>query len=243
MLLKALITTLLQDAELERVRAEVEERRSQRSINASSSERSLSKGSIRSPVTAHSRPYNSTPPRPLSRAATASPSPRLNYNDPAPPASSSSTFNPSTHGRERRKEPEQERASSPTSLPQIRGERLERLFHSAPAHNKDTCRACHRKKRARSSAIDPLNDAAAATINALDSSIQYARNTGRSGGSRTGASTRKPGRRDSSDDEVKFSEGDERFIREIALRRGLPPQTVLARVLRELEDDFTHYKS
>ena len=25
-------------------------------------------------------------------------------------------------------------------------------------------------------------------------------------------------------------------------RDGLPPQTVLARVLRELEDDFTHYK-
>jgi len=26
-------------------------------------------------------------------------------------------------------------------------------------------------------------------------------------------------------------------------REGLPPQTVLARVLRELEEDFTHYKS
>jgi hypothetical protein len=25
-------------------------------------------------------------------------------------------------------------------------------------------------------------------------------------------------------------------------REGLPPQTVLARVLRELEEDFTHYK-
>lgn len=30
--------------------------------------------------------------------------------------------------------------------------------------------------------------------------------------------------------------------RKEAGHEGLPPQTVLARVLRELEDDFTHYK-
>jgi hypothetical protein len=61
-----------------------------------------------------------------------------------------------------------------------------------------------------------------------------------------GTSTRNAGRRDvkdASDDEVRFLDGDERFIREIATRRGLPPQTVLARVIRELEDDFSHYKS
>jgi hypothetical protein len=30
--------------------------------------------------------------------------------------------------------------------------------------------------------------------------------------------------------------------RQQAQREGLPPQTVVARVIRELEDDFTHYK-
>jgi hypothetical protein len=45
------------------------------------------------------------------------------------------------------------------------------------------------------------------------------------------------------DGDIKFCEGDERRIAEIAAQSGVPPQTILARVLRELEDDFTHYKS
>lgn len=35
---------------------------------------------------------------------------------------------------------------------------------------------------------------------------------------------------------------DASYFRKVGSRAGLPPQTVAMRVIRELEDDFTHYK-
>jgi len=43
-------------------------------------------------------------------------------------------------------------------------------------------------------------------------------------------------------DYVQFSKDPGRW-RQAGRREGLPPQTVVVRVIRELEDDFTHYKS
>jgi hypothetical protein len=40
----------------------------------------------------------------------------------------------------------------------------------------------------------------------------------------------------------KRREPDDVNYETIARKAGLPPQTVVARVIRELEDDFTHYK-
>lgn len=96
-------------------------------------------------------------------------------------------------------------------FPQIRGERLERLFSSVPEHNEQTCRACHGKTQNGRARWD------------LDWLLKRA-----------------AGRRASTpptQDNVRTSAGG--YVQ----REGLPPQTVLTRVLRELEDDFAHYKS
>jgi hypothetical protein len=118
---------------------------------------------------------------------------------------------------------ERERIPSSTALPQIRGERLERLFRAAPEHDEKTCSVCHRRKRSASSSY-PIND-----------EPRWLPKPGSS------ANPIREGKRVHSGEAFHF--GDEKYISDIAARRGLPPQTVLARVLRELEDDFTHYKS
>ncbi|EJC97962.1 uncharacterized protein FOMMEDRAFT_143465 [Fomitiporia mediterranea MF3/22] len=105
-----------------------------------------------------------------------------------------------------------------TPFPQIRGERLERLFFSAPEHNEKTCRVCHRHRRPGAS----------------DDELDF-------------PSWLPPRKRCRTGDE------DGRHHYEIDGLAGvsrhapfsedrLPPQTVLVRVLGELEDDFTHYK-
>ena len=120
-----------------------------------------------------------------------------------------------------------EQGSPSAPFPQIRGGHLEKLFFSAPEHNAKTCTACHRPGRGAESESWP------------------ARKHGRKSKAHV----------DDTEDEG-FVEGPEhadakgkhrehidptRWKRESG-NEGLPPQTVLARVLRELEDDFTHYK-
>jgi len=98
-------------------------------------------------------------------------------------------------------------------FPQIRGERLERLFSSAPEHNEQTCRACHGK--------------------AQHGRTRWERDL-------DWLQKRAAGRRactPPTQDSVRAGAGG--YVQ----REGLPPQTVLVRVLRELEDDFAHYKS
>ncbi|KAH9912695.1 uncharacterized protein BXZ73DRAFT_56039 [Epithele typhae] len=108
------------------------------------------------------------------------------------------------------------------AFPQIRGERLERLFFSAPAHDAETCTVCHRRRRRRPADV----------ANAESWLRDHAER-----------------RADEDEDEDEgFVEGDDDRQRERkaytakTARDRVPPQTVLARVLRELEDDFTHYK-
>ncbi|KAG8835154.1 hypothetical protein FRC17_005012 [Serendipita sp. 399] len=225
----------LEAVELERVRAEMEERRSQRSMNASGSgsdasgsrymirlqSRSLMKdqqGRVSSPVPTTTKRVQNTPPRPLT--------PESNVSSPRLP-----TERPQREQREERREQPREGAGSPVALPQIRGERLERLFHAAPAHNEKTCTVCHRRKRSTSSGR------------------RYASHSARSHRKRQSAQEQMDVHGDEQgldadmQEVAPFLDGDEQYISEIAARRGIPPQTVLARVLRELEDDFTHYKS
>lgn len=149
------------------------------------------------------------PPRPDSRAEPGQMTPPHQDQEPIP---SRDCRVPRTVSRDRHHDQQaHERTPSPTNLPQIRGERLERLFRATPEHDEQKCGVCHRKKKR----------------------------------SRQPSSS-KPARLPKGEDpekEAAWTFGDEKYISGVAARRGLPPQTVLARVLRELEDDFTHYKA
>ncbi|KAL5501627.1 hypothetical protein ACEPAH_8887 [Sanghuangporus vaninii] len=113
-------------------------------------------------------------------------------------------------------------AASP--FPQIRGERLERLFFSAPAHNEKTCRVCHRHLRPGT----------------IEDEFDFP----------SWLPPRKRVKIDQGDDRVRHVMYDDKSEDEYQTQKNrapfsedrLPPQTVLARVLRELEDDFTHFK-
>ncbi|TRM61107.1 hypothetical protein BD626DRAFT_502750 [Schizophyllum amplum] len=120
-------------------------------------------------------------------------------------------------------------------FPQIRGARLERLFFSAPDHNQRTCTVCDRRRRSQG----PHD-------HDHDHEPQHA------------ADEEEDHQAEASSDDEGFAEGSEEagpsagddldrqrqafdWAKE-GKKKGLPPQTVLARVIRELEDDFTHYK-
>lgn len=119
-----------------------------------------------------------------------------------------------------------EEASAP--FPQIRGETLERLFFSAPEHNAHTCNVCQRRRR-----HEEKDHQAPAWL----------------------PSRFAPESKQHDDEDEGFEEGSDNHHRGVSAKGkrrkyapfvdkqgNLPPQTVLARVLRELEDDFTHYK-
>lgn len=126
-------------------------------------------------------------------------------------------------------------------FPKIRGQRLERMFFAAPEHDAKACSTCNRRRR--ESDEHPVSHA-----------WRHRRAAARS--------------RHGSDEDEGFAEGSEnlnphhqhhhgqpargkrreRSIQDInqvpavARQEGLPPQTIVARIIRELEDDFTHYK-
>lgn len=113
-------------------------------------------------------------------------------------------------------------------FPQIRGSRMERLFFSAPEHNARTCAVCHRRKRDGEmqrrvfKREEQDRDGDAETVKTyLHNQARRRKDNG------------ERGRRDGSEGEDADVEDDDR----------LPPQTVLGRVVRELEDDFSHYKA
>lgn len=106
-----------------------------------------------------------------------------------------------------------------TPFPQIRGSKLEQLFFSAPEHNAKTCRVCHRRSRPGEMEDELdfpswLPPRKRTKLSADDGQCHYKEN------------------KDQADVTFKAPFAEDR----------LPPQTVLVRVLRELEDDFTHYK-
>jgi hypothetical protein len=224
----------VEDSELERISVELEERRSERSRSSSRLGSSVSSnGSHRAPSVASSvgsarNPLMATAPperavtvddlRQRRRQASRSSVPLV--QDSRPPAPTPA------HARERYHACE-------LPFPQIRGARLERMFFSAPEHNTKTCTVCNRRRH-HEAAPRPLWYPASKGHNVTVA--------------------------DANDDDEGFEEGSViedgegrkarqgaavnlDFLNGGAARNGhLPPQTVLVRVLRELEDDFTHYK-
>ncbi|KAG2034860.1 hypothetical protein BDR03DRAFT_963866 [Suillus americanus] len=112
-------------------------------------------------------------------------------------------------------------------FPRIRSGRLENLFFSAPKHNSGTCTRCnHRSARtgnhANTKATRP-SQGQAPPLNDQGPNAQVKTNP-----LEPRANAFEP---DGIDSYEAIFQGDK-----------LPPQTVLARVLRELEEEFTHHK-
>ena len=127
-----------------------------------------------------------------------------------------------------------------TPFPQIRGEHLERLFFSAPEHNAKTCTVCYRRRHRTGSSFwsyPRKND------HARNANVEPEEDEGFGEGSDEAADVERAPRdsKGKQRDYVIFSK-DPGYWRQAGRKEGLPPQTVVARVIRELEDDFTHYK-
>lgn len=216
----------IDDEELNRISFELEERRSDRSGSSlSRSQKDISGSSEhlrRGQRVPSPSPDARLPPVPIDIPRVQSPQSMSRSAAPAPgPAHTSRRF---SHGRSQA--PAQYNLSTP--FPQIRGSHLEKLFFSAPEHNAKTCTVCHRRtRRPESPSWIPRRD------RDMRARVE-----------------------DDADDDEGFVEGpDTRNVKGKQRERPafsqhrrdgnsnkLPPQTVLARVLRELEDDFTHYK-
>ena len=237
------------DEELERISVELSERRSERSRASSvagstkSLPRSLTYATDR-PTSPFLRGSAQSAPPDLARSERNSspeldpriPDPRLRVNRPAAPIPSGTSARAPVDERDphrdRREDKEQvqdhaaleELEGSP--FPQIRGERLERLFFSTPDHNANSCNVCNRRKRNPKAKADGKRPSWLLSRFATDM---------RSRMPDVGV-----------DCDEGFAEGMEEEItareRKWQERDRDPPQTVLARVVRELEDDFTHYK-
>lgn len=106
--------------------------------------------------------------------------------------------------------------SSEAPFPKIRGARLERLFFSAE-HNAKTCSMCNRRARRPGGA--PAEEGGRPLSPSWLPSRMGKRAT------------------DVDDEDEGFVEGDE-----VDGRRRVAPQTVLANVIKEMEEDFGHYK-
>ncbi|KAF8158574.1 hypothetical protein B0H34DRAFT_464811 [Crassisporium funariophilum] len=131
-----------------------------------------------------------------------------------------------------------------TPFPQIRGEQLERLFFSAPEHNARTCTVCYRRRH-RTGAASPSWSHPKRTENVRNHNEEddEEEDEGFGEGSEEAADTDRAARdKGKQRGYVTFSK-DPGHWRQVGRQEGLPPQTVVARVIRELEDDFTHYKS
>lgn len=264
---------LLDMEDLERISAEVEERRSDASlVSLARSRRS------RSPSPVRTSSPSPTPTRSQRRAAVVeeeeeeeegteravSPAStsyrhqqRLGHQQQQQeqqrqkPSSSSSRPSAPTPGQaarhSRRSHPPQPEELE-TPFPQIRGERLERLFFSAPEHNAKTCTVCYRRRhRDRPSSPSWVKHRQHRHPQAEEEEEEEEEeDEGFAEGSDDVPVPPefKGKQRDvgAGQGHVTFSENPA-YWRQAGQKEGLPPQTVVMRVIRELEDDFTHYKS
>jgi hypothetical protein len=224
----------VEDSELERISAELEERRSERSRSSSRLGSSVSSnGSHRAPSVASSvgSARNSLIAAPIERAVTldtlrqrrrqaSRSSGPITTQDHGPPAPTPA------HGRDRHHAGE-------FPFPQIRGAQLERMFFSAPEHNSKTCTVCNRRRyqEAPPRALwYPASKGHNVTVaDASDGDEGFGEGSVKEDGE---------GRKSSQGAAAVNLD----FLNRESRDGHLPPQTVLVRVLRELEDDFTHYK-
>ncbi|KAI9465634.1 hypothetical protein BJY52DRAFT_1245223 [Lactarius psammicola] len=206
--------------EVERISVELEERRSERSRSSSRLGSSLSSnGSHRASSVASSigsARSSRIPESPAERAATPDVirQQRRRVSSPPPAVQGSRPCAPTPAHAARERHTAEE-----TPFPQIRGARLERMFFSAPEHNAKTCTAAQRP-------------------------LWYPASKGRK------VTVADAGEEDEGFEEGSIADGERAqgatmnldFLDKAPRSDNLPPQTVLVRVLRELEDDFTHYK-
>jgi hypothetical protein len=230
---------LVDKEELDHIAAEVEERRSNRSSSSigSQSQRTLSP-SVRKDRQAtvedeeeHERlPQTSDIPHyPQSRPQTTLQPEPSSFGAPA------AGHAPRQAGPARFQERLQDEPETP--FPQIRGEHLERLFFSAPEHNAKTCTVCYRRRHRTGSPPWSYPKKSIPARNAAEEDEGFGE------GSDEAVDMDRPVRdnKGKQRDHVIFSK-DPGHWRQAGRKEGLPPQTVVARVIRELEDDFTHYK-
>ncbi|KAF4569937.1 hypothetical protein EYR40_008916 [Pleurotus pulmonarius] len=264
-------TPFITNEVLQQISMEIDERRSERSrMSVSSSHDSPSQGSLRKSISErhsqiHSGIHSHPPsPSPMGRSGSMLLGVDEDESEPDEPASPPRIRNPdilearrSTPMPNPRTSTQSSRPAAPTPahairsrlpaaaeetpFPQIRGEHMERLFFSAPAHNAKTCTMCRREGRRTNGHVHEQRSPS--PLWSIRPSVRERR-------------------MDESDEDEGFEEGEEEEPR----RRGnappahsqpsapprqrpetsrepLPPQTTLTQVIRELEDDFTHYKS
>jgi hypothetical protein len=127
-----------------------------------------------------------------------------------------------------------------TPFPQIRGKHLERLFFIAPEHDSKTCTVCHRKRKA--GGTTPISQTLKRQVveqrHVAFAEEPLGEDEGFVEGSEDGVESG-PGPKNRS----KGKQREHAETVEDATRDRPPPQIVLVRVVKELEDDFTHYKA
>jgi hypothetical protein len=137
-----------------------------------------------------------------------------------------------------------------TPFPQIRGDRLEQLFFSVREHNSKTCTICRQgRHQGLSSALrqwpswlsnSPKSDhGASGTGDADEGFVEGSEDDGCGYNIPILASSVKANGKQADLSELTNGIRHRKANDE---RKRLPPQAVLRRILRELEDDFTHYK-
>ncbi|KAJ7857636.1 hypothetical protein B0H14DRAFT_3108118 [Mycena olivaceomarginata] len=173
------------------------------------------------------------PPTPTARAGPSQP--RKPSQHPPPP--------PSPDAIPRARPP------PPGHYNRLREDALEQLFFSAPEHNARTCTVCCRRRgpetRVRGrDAAEWLPSSMERDFRARMRKAAGESEVDEDEGSVEGAAKEEAAARELKREGKRREPGDGDVNYEAAARKaGLPPQTVVARVIRELEDDFTHYKS
>ncbi|KAF9474531.1 hypothetical protein BDN70DRAFT_996996 [Pholiota conissans] len=153
------------------------------------------------------------------------------------------SYNPNASGFPMRSStPTQQEPETP--FPQIRGEQLERMFFSAPEHNAKTCTVCFRRRDREQGAggISPTGWSRPRGEQREREREEGGQHSDEGYEGSEGADAERPATVRASAEAILLG-GDMAQWRKVAKRQGVPPQTVVARVVRELEDDFTHYKS
>ena len=225
----------ISSAEMDRISQELSERRTERSISAYSGKSPSASREMQSQVrrdppakTSSRRPFE-VPPReskldPVNvQAATRGSSGHRNAADPRlqrqPSAGSSSA--PGLQKQKLQQYDDGHEYKMDPLLSRIPAARLD--CPSGPSHEPQTCTICHRRRlRQRKPAADGEEEP---WIRELDARIGKISSQGTAPQGPTKTIGNIPQRtRDPADDK-------------------LPPQTVLTKVLRELEDDFVHYKA
>ncbi|KAL0066156.1 hypothetical protein AAF712_006781 [Marasmius tenuissimus] len=233
----------IDDDELNRIAADVEERRSERSADSPSHfmSRVLEPSRSASPAPPGERPFLKSssgefsirrPPSAETRPAAPTPAHAISHNK-----RSNRKRNDEYH--------EADNSILEAPFPQIRGERLEQLFFSAPEHDETTCNVCHRKRgldghrRPTSPSALPHRLGQGLANHSVDAEAEE-EDEGFAEEEQEAPETARDARRRAKHADFHGRAPPSRDSYE--KRRNLPQQTVLARVIRELEDDFTHYK-